>query len=115
MKPAACRTRNFNEWQDTMSLLRAEHITQKYGDTTIIQEISLRLEQGELVSLLGLSGSGKTTLFHVLSGLTRPAEGKVFLEDEEVTGLPGKISYMLQKDLLSSFEEENKVQKERRA
>ena len=83
-----------------MSLLRAEHITQIYGDKTIIKDISLHLEQGELVSLLGLSGSGKTTLFHVLSGLTGPAEGKVYLEDTDITGVPGRISYMLQKDLL---------------
>ena len=83
-----------------MSLLRAEHITKKYGDRTIISEISLHLEQGELVCLLGVSGSGKTTLFHVLSGLTVPESGQVFLEEEEITGRPGKISYMLQKDLL---------------
>ena len=82
------------------SLLRAENITKKYSGNTIIQNISIHLEQGELVSLLGLSGSGKTTLFHVLSGLTQPEEGKVFLGDEEITGKPGRISYMLQKDLL---------------
>ena len=83
-----------------MSLLRAEHITKKYGDQTIISDISLHLEQGELVCLLGVSGSGKTTLFHVLSGLAVPESGHVFLEEEEITGNPGKISYMLQKDLL---------------
>ena len=81
-------------------LLLAEHITKKYGDRTIIRDIGIHLEQGELVSLLGLSGSGKTTLFHVLSGLQQPEEGSVYLEGEEITGQPGKISYMLQKDLL---------------
>ena len=83
-----------------MSLLSAEHVTKQYGGRTIIQDICIHLEQGELVSLLGLSGSGKTTLFHVLSGLTVPENGKVFLEGEDITGKPGKISYMLQKDLL---------------
>lgn len=83
-----------------MVLLRAEHITKKYGDQTIIKDINIELNQGELVSLLGVSGSGKTTLFHVLSGLVRPEEGKVFLQGEDVTALPGHISYMLQKDLL---------------
>ena len=90
-------------WKDTKSmssLLRAEEITKRYGTKTIIERISLHLEQGELVSLLGLSGAGKTTLFHVLSGLTMPEEGKVFLEEEDITGKPGKVSYMLQKDLL---------------
>ena len=83
-----------------MSLLTASHITKEYGGRTIIQDIDICLEQGELVSLLGLSGSGKTTLFHVLSGLVQPEKGRVFLEGEDITGKPGKISYMLQKDLL---------------
>ena len=83
-----------------MELLKAEHITKVYDGRTIIQDISIHLEKGELVSLLGLSGSGKTTLFHVLSGLTAPEEGHVWLGGEEVTARPGKISYMLQKDLL---------------
>lgn len=81
-------------------LLSAEQITKTYGGRTIIEEISLTLNRGELVSLLGVSGSGKTTLFHILSGLTEPDEGKVFLHGEEITGRPGKISYMMQKDLL---------------
>ena len=83
-----------------MELLRTEQITKKYDGRTIIQDISIRLEKGELVSLLGLSGSGKTTLFHVISGLEVPDEGRVFLSGEDVTSRPGKISYMLQKDLL---------------
>ena len=85
-----------------MSLLKADHITKKYGGRTIIRDVNLHLERGELVSLLGLSGSGKTTLFHVLSGLVVPEEGAVFVGDENITGQPGKISYMLQKDLLLS-------------
>ena len=83
-----------------MDLLRAEHITKRYGDRTILKDVSVRLEEGELVSLLGLSGSGKTTLFHVLSGLIPPEEGRVLLKGEDVTAKPGKVSYMLQKDLL---------------
>ena len=83
-----------------MQLLRAEHITKQYGDKTIIRDISVHLDSGELVSLLGLSGAGKTTLFHVLSGLVTPEEGRVFLEEEDISGKPGRISYMLQKDLL---------------
>ena len=80
--------------------LRAEHVTKSYGGRTVIQDVSLRLEQGELVCLLGVSGAGKTTLFHSLSGLERPEEGRVLLFGEDVTGTPGKISYMLQRDLL---------------
>lgn len=85
-----------------MALLKAENITKKYGERTIISNINLELNQGEIVSLLGVSGAGKTTLFHVLSGLIEPEEGKVYLNDEDITNKPGKISYMLQKDLLFS-------------
>lgn len=83
-----------------MIILQAENITKKYGSQTIIRNINIELHRGELVSLLGVSGSGKTTLFHVLSGLTDPQEGRVLLSGEDITGKPGKISYMLQKDLL---------------
>lgn len=83
-----------------MALLKAENIKKKYGERTIISNINIELNRGEIVSLLGVSGSGKTTLFHVLSGLIEPEEGNVYLNDEDITNKPGKISYMLQKDLL---------------
>ncbi|MBQ9065319.1 MAG: ABC transporter ATP-binding protein [Blautia sp.] len=82
------------------SLLRTEHISKSYDGRMIIEDISIRLEKGELVSLLGLSGSGKTTLFQVISGLVRPDSGRVMLSGEDITEKPGKVSYMLQKDLL---------------
>ena len=85
-----------------MALLKAEHITKRYGTRTIIKDINIELNQGELVSLLGVSGSGKTTLLHILSGLIAPEEGRVLLKDEDVTLKPGNISYMMQKDLLLS-------------
>lgn len=83
-----------------MALLKAEHITKRYGMRTIIEDVNIELNQGELVSLLGVSGSGKTTLFHILSGLIAPEEGRVLLKGEDVTLKPGSISYMMQKDLL---------------
>lgn len=85
-----------------MIILKAENISKKYNGRTIIEDINIELQQGELVCLLGVSGSGKTTLFHVLSGLTTPDSGKVFLKGEDITSKPGQISYMLQKDLLFS-------------
>lgn len=83
-----------------MTVLKAEHITKQYGGRTIIEDISIELREGELVSLLGVSGAGKTTLFHVLSGLVSPEEGRVLLSGEDITAKPGRISYMMQKDLL---------------
>ena len=83
-----------------MELLRTDRITKSYQSRLIIREISIHLEEGELVSLLGLSGSGKTTLLNIMSGLVKPDSGKVYLSGNDITGEPGHISYMLQKDLL---------------
>ena len=86
-----------------MSELTVKNVSKSYDGRKIIKNISLTLHQGELVSILGVSGGGKTTLFNVISGLTKPDEGKVYLDGEEITGKPGRISYMLQKDLLLPY------------
>ncbi len=83
-----------------MSLLKAESITVSFEGTNVIENVSLTLNEGETVSLLGVSGGGKTTLFNVLSGLYAPDDGNVYLYGEDITGKAGKVSYMLQKDLL---------------
>lgn len=83
-----------------MAKLKAEKIAVSYDGENIIEDINIHLNEGEIVSLLGVSGSGKTTLFNILSGLSVPDEGKVLLDGEDVTGKTGKMSYMLQKDLL---------------
>ncbi len=85
-----------------MGSLKAENITVSFEGTNIIENVSLALKDSETVSLLGVSGGGKTTLFNVLSGLYVPDEGKVYLDGEDITNKAGKISYMLQKDLLLS-------------
>ena len=69
----------------------------------IIRDITLNLKEGEIVSLLGVSGGGKTTLFNMISGLSVPDEGSICLEGKDITGQPGNISYMLQKDLLLPY------------
>lgn len=83
-----------------MTLLKAEHISKQYDQRPIIEDINIELHKGEIVSLLGVSGSGKTTLFNILSGLLAPDSGRVLLNGQDITNQPGKISYMLQKDLL---------------
>lgn len=83
-----------------MSKLRAENITVKYEAEPVIENVCLTLEKGEIVSLLGASGCGKTTFFNAVAGLSDIDSGRVYLEDEEITGKTGKVSYMLQKDLL---------------
>ncbi|MFQ6818943.1 MAG: ABC transporter ATP-binding protein [Blautia sp.] len=86
-----------------MSELIVENVSKSYDGRKIIKNISLTLHEGELISILGVSGGGKTTLFNVISGLTEPDEGWVFLDGEDITGKPGRISYMLQKDLLLPY------------
>ncbi|MDD6330860.1 MAG: ABC transporter ATP-binding protein [Clostridium sp.] len=81
-------------------ILQAEHISKAYGEKQVLQDISVTLNQGELVCLLGVSGVGKTTLFNILSGLATPDSGRVLLDGKEITGETGHLSYMLQKDLL---------------
>lgn len=83
-----------------MALIRADNIIKSFGGDTVLGGVSLSVGAGETVCLLGVSGAGKTTLFNVLSGLSEPDSGSVFINDEDVTGRPGRISYMLQKDLL---------------
>ncbi|MDY3917805.1 MAG: ABC transporter ATP-binding protein [Candidatus Limivivens sp.] len=86
-----------------MSELTVSHVTKSFDGVEIIRDISIHLRDGELVSLLGASGGGKTTLFNVISGLTLPDSGTVQMDGEDITGRPGKISYMLQKDLLLPY------------
>lgn len=83
-----------------MTILRAENITKLYGSEKILDNVNIELKDGEIISLLGVSGVGKTTLFNVLSGIIKPDNGNVMLRDEDITGKPGKVTYMLQKDLL---------------
>ena len=83
-----------------MEKLTAKNITVSFDGENIIEDINIHLNEGEIVSLLGVSGSGKTTLFNVLSGLSAPDNGSVILDGENVTGKTGRMSYMLQKDLL---------------
>lgn len=81
-------------------ILRADGISKSFDGRKILEDVSLTLDQGELVCLLGISGAGKTTLFNILSGLEPPDRGQVLLSGQNITGKPGQISYMLQKDLL---------------
>lgn len=86
-----------------MKKLTVNNISVSFDGNKIIDDISIELNQGEIVSLLGVSGAGKTTLFNVVSGLLHPDTGSVFLDQTDITGQAGKVSYMLQKDLLLPF------------
>jgi lipopolysaccharide export system ATP-binding protein len=68
--------------------LRAEHLVKKYKQRTVVNDVSFDVSQGEIVGLLGPNGAGKTTSFYMIVGLIKPNEGKIFLDDEEITTDP---------------------------
>lgn len=89
------------EPQQTAPALEARSLTLVWGNVQVVaQDISIELQPGTITCLVGRSGCGKTTLLHALAGLLQPQEGKVLLHGSDVTGHPGHIGYMLQKDLL---------------
>ena len=69
-------------------VLRAENLIKKYKKRTVVNNVSVRVEQGEIVGLLGPNGAGKTTSFYMIVGLIKPNGGEIFLEDENITSLP---------------------------
>jgi lipopolysaccharide export system ATP-binding protein len=69
-------------------ILRAEHLVKTYKSRTVVNDMSLSVEQGEIVGLLGPNGAGKTTCFYMTVGMVKPNSGKIFLDDEEITKLP---------------------------
>jgi lipopolysaccharide export system ATP-binding protein len=71
-----------------MDRLRTEHLYKKYGKRTVVNDVSIHLEQGEIVGLLGPNGAGKTTTFYMTTGLVSPNDGKIFLNDMEITTMP---------------------------
>ena len=86
-----------------MAILKVEGVSKSFDSEKIIENISLELHEGDIVSLLGVSGGGKTTLFNIIAGLSIPNEGDVWLDGEKVTGKAGTVSYMLQKDMLLPY------------
>ena len=86
-----------------MEKLKVLGVSKSFDGESVIQDIHIELQEGELVSLLGISGGGKTTLFNVIAGLSLPDQGQVLLDGRDITGRPGNVSYMLQKDLLLPY------------
>ena len=66
-------------------ILRAENIQKIYGSRKVVKGISLQVEQGEIIGLLGPNGAGKTTSFYMIVGMVQPNEGKIFLDDQDIT------------------------------
>ncbi|OAV63715.1 Lipopolysaccharide export system ATP-binding protein LptB [Bacteroidales bacterium Barb6XT] len=69
-------------------MLRTENLVKKYRSRTVVNHVSVNVKQGEIVGLLGPNGAGKTTTFYMAVGLVTPNEGKIFLDDIEITKFP---------------------------
>ncbi|MCQ4921942.1 ABC transporter ATP-binding protein [Tissierella carlieri] len=74
-----------------MEILRTENLTKSYGKgeskVIALNDVTFSVQRGQFVSIVGASGSGKSTLLHILGGVDRPTEGKVFIEDREISAL----------------------------
>ena len=68
--------------------LRSENLVKIYKRRTVVDRVSVNVDQGEIVGLLGPNGAGKTTTFYMIVGLIRPVEGRIFLDQEDITSEP---------------------------
>ena len=69
-------------------ILRSDNLVKQYKQKRVVNDVSIYLEQGEIVGLLGPNGAGKTTSFYMTVGLVKPDEGHIYLDDVEITKLP---------------------------
>lgn len=77
-------------WQDPQAVpyVRIERVTKRFGDFVAVNQVSLDIYQGEAFCLLGASGCGKTTLLRMLAGFEDPSEGRLFIDGQDMTGIP---------------------------
>ncbi len=83
-----------------MKKLEVVGIEKSFGSLHTLKDVSIELKDNEIVSILGPSGSGKSSLFNIISGLSLPDSGSVYIEGQDFAGKTGRVSYMQQKDLL---------------
>ncbi|MEO5644436.1 MAG: LPS export ABC transporter ATP-binding protein [Bacteroidia bacterium] len=69
-------------------ILGAENIVKKYKNRTVVKGVSINVQQGEIVGLLGPNGAGKTTSFYMIVGMIKPNEGRIYLDDLDITNEP---------------------------
>lgn len=86
-----------------MFKLEVKDLCQSFDDKMILECLNLYVKEQEMVSIIGPSGVGKSTLFNIIAGLLHPTKGDVLLDGQSIIDQPGKVSYMLQKDLLLPF------------
>ncbi|MBR3152445.1 MAG: ABC transporter ATP-binding protein [Clostridia bacterium] len=98
-----------------MSVIKAKNISKVFGDkkheTRVLEDISIDIEKGEFVSLMGASGSGKSTLLYLIGGLDKPTTGEVYINDQDINKLKDKkMSELRRKNIGFVFQFYNLVQ-----
>ena len=86
-KSTETRKRNI-AWKGAENMLELKHIKKSYDGVTILNDVNLEIEKGEIVSILGPSGCGKTTLLNLILGMTDADSGSILLEGEDITRVP---------------------------
>lgn len=86
--PAAVSSEPVEPVQDGEMVLRTDNLVKKYSRRTVVNHVSISVKQGEIVGLLGPNGAGKTTTFYMTVGLITPNEGRIFLNDQDITKYP---------------------------
>jgi len=71
-----------------MDLLRTENLTKKFGELVAVNNVSFSIKEKGVLSIIGPNGAGKTTFFNLITGFYIPTSGKIYLRDEDITGLP---------------------------
>ena len=69
-------------------ILRTQNLIKRYSSRTVVNNVSVEVKQGEIVGLLGPNGAGKTTTFYMTVGLIKPNEGRIYLDDKDITREP---------------------------
>ena len=69
-------------------LLKAEKLVKKYGERTVVSDVDVQVNRGEVVGLLGPNGAGKTTTFYMITGMVKPTKGNIYLDDDDITNDP---------------------------
>lgn len=76
-----------------MGELRVHELSKSFGEKSVLDNVTLSVDEGEFVSVLGPSGSGKSTLFHLIGGISHPDTGDIYLDGKQINGKRGSISY----------------------
>jgi ABC-2 type transport system ATP-binding protein len=93
-------------------MIEFEHVTKKYGNVIALDDVSLSLEKGKIIGVLGANGSGKSTFLKLIAGLVFPTKGKVLVDGMEVTRkISGKVAYLSELDVYyDSFTVQNMLE-----